>query len=96
MAITVLSTGKRQVVGDRFMRRFNINEVPTAGDEVDLQPYGVHTIEDVVGAVCIESAQAVQARKNSITDSITEDDPGRLFLATTTATDDVVVTLIYR
>lgn len=96
MAFTVASKGRRRELGDRFIRTFVIDEVTSAGSSVDLRPYGVHTIEDVIGANDTQAAEGPIVQKNSATLSQTEDDPGRIWVQTASGTDDVTVTLVYR
>lgn len=96
MAFTVRAKGKRFPLGERWIRRFTIDEVDNTGSSVDLTGFGVHFIESIVAAQDIEAATAVVVCKNSLTNSPTEDDPGKLFVQTASGTDDVDITLIYR
>ena len=95
MAFSVLSTGRREVVGDLFERRFTIDEVDGTGSSVDLRPYGVRFI-DSVSYVNTEATNAVQIRKNATTDTATEASPGQIFIKNNSATDDIAVTVRWR
>lgn len=96
MAFSVAASDNRRRSGNRWERTFVIDEVDSSGSSVDLRPYGVNSIDAIVGAVNTQSTDGVAVQKNSATLSQTEDDPGRLFVKTSSGTDDVSITVRYR
>ena len=90
----IANTSDRKPLGNRFVVTVVVDEVDNTGSSFKV-PF-LSFIDAIIGAVADEDAVSVQARKNTLTDSATEDDGGEVFLKTSAGTHDVHLTVLGR